>query len=209
MVSPFSRLVAGRVARLAVLVVPAVLVAAPAGAHTDFIGSVPKDGANLDEIPREVALEFSDDIDPQLSTIALRIESGRSTPLRVTVGATPTVLVAQVPDAIKVSADSAKRWTVAFRVVSRDGHPVAGTVEFVVRTSTTPSADGPGDDGATTPSDLDPTEGAGGRSPDRSTDDTADERKVWPLVAIGVGALVLLIGAVAATMRLTGRGRDA
>lgn len=183
------------------------LVAAPAGAHTDFLGADPKDGARLDVVPRQVALEFSDDMDPQLSTITVRVEGGRSTPLEVTSGPRPTVLVAQVPDAVEPPAGRATQWTVTFRVVSRDGHPVSGTTGFVVRTATTSST--PSDAGSPTASDPGPTDDPDSQVTSQTAADPEEDRAVWPLVAVAVGALVLLGGGVAATMRLTGRGRDA
>lgn len=205
--SSISRPLATLVATLVVGTAPVALVAAPASAHTDFVGSDPKDGATLREVPREVVLEFSDDMDPELSSIAVRVEDGRNTPLQVTGGAKPTVLVAQVPDAMQPAAGGATRWTVTFRVVSSDGHPVAGTTGFVVRTATTPST--PSDEDTPSASDPSPTANPDGQATGQAAADPADERGVWPLVAVGIGALVLLGGAVAATMRLTGRSRDA
>lgn len=185
------------------------LAAAPAGAHTDFLGADPKDGARLDAVPREVALEFSDDMDPQLSTITVRVEGGRSTPLEVTAGARPTVLVAQVPDAVQPPAGRTTQWTVTFRVVSRDGHPVSGTTGFVVRTATATASSTPSDAGSPTASDPGPTDNPDSQVTSPAAADPEEDRAVWPLVAVAVGALVLLGGGVAATMRLTGRGRDA
>lgn len=205
--SSVSRLVARWAATLAVLVVTPVLVVAPAGAHTDFVGSDPKDGARLDEVPREVALEFSDDMDPRLSTITLRLGGGPTTRLPVTGGATASELVAQVPDAMQPPAARETEWTITFRVVSRDGHPVSGTTGFVVRTATTPST--PSDGSSPTSSGPGPTDTTDSQVTSRAAAEPAEGRAVWPLVAVGIGALVLLGGAVAATMRLTRRGRDA
>ena len=191
----------------ALVLVALVMVAAPARAHTDFVGSDPEDGARVDAVPREVALEFSDDMDPQLSTITVRLDGGRSTSLEVAGGARATVLVAQVPDAVVSPAGRETRWTVTFRVVSRDGHPVSGTTEFVVRTAATSSM--PSEKSSSTAPGPDPTDAPDSQVTREAGADPAQDRAVWPLVALGVGVLVLLGGAIAATMRLTGRGRDA
>jgi methionine-rich copper-binding protein CopC len=185
------------VARVVVGTALLVLAAPPAGAHTDFVRSDPTDGARLDEIPREVALEFSDDMDPQLSTVILSTERGHSTPLKVTNGARPTILVAELPAATDPADGGATRWTITFRVVSRDGHPVVGSTQFLVRA---PSPD---------TSDARAGETAGGLAAGEPGTSTAGDRAAWPLVALGVGALLLVAGAVGAIMRLTGRGRDA
>lgn len=207
MVSPVPRLVVSVVVLMALVIVALVLVAAPAGAHTDFVGSDPKDGARLDEVPREVALEFSDDMDPRLSTITLSIEGGSSSPLEVTGGARATVLVAQVPDHVEPTTGRETQWTITFRVVSRDGHPVSGTTGFVVRTAATSPA--PSDESSPTASKPSPTTNPDERVTTQAAADPAEDRTAWPLVAVGIGVLVLLGGAVAATMRLTGQGRDA
>ena len=208
MVRSVSGNLATLVATLAVGILPVVLAVTPAGAHTDFVGSDPKDGATLGQVPREVALEFSDDMDPQLSTITVRVEGGRSTPLRVTSGAKPTVLAAAIPDAQDLPDGSATRWTITFRVVSRDGHPVVGTTQFLVRPPRTPSSTEKGDDGAAIPSDEGSAE-TGQREAAAESTDAANDRAVWPLVALGVGALLVVVGAVGAVMRLVGRDRDA
>lgn len=183
-------------------------LATPAAAHTDFVGSDPKDGARLGEVPSEVALEFSDDMDPRLSTVTMRVDGGRSTALQVTGGGRPTVLVAEVPDALAAPDTSATRWTVTFRVVSRDGHPVVGTTRFVVRAPSTSPTPEPGDDRVPPSSEPRAGDDAEGQAGEAGPE-AADDREAWPLVVLGVGALVLLAGAVGATMRLVGRGADA
>lgn len=185
-------------------------VTAPAAAHTDFIGADPRDGATLRELPAEVRLEFSDDMDPGLSTVTLRGGDGGSTPLDLTNGTQPTVLAAAVPDTLAPNDGTTTRWTVTFRVVSRDGHPVAGSSTFVVRTplsprtspdSSPPSAEdtaSPGPDpGSSTASDP---QAPGGREPGTG-------EAVWP-AAIGLGVLALLALAVGTVMRLVGRDTD-
>lgn len=184
-----------------------VLAAPPADAHTDFVRSDPRDGARLDEIPREVTLEFSDDMASHLSTVTLSTERGRSTPLQVTSGARPTILVAELP-ATTDPADGT-RWTITFRVVSRDGHPVVGSTEFLVRSPSTSSSSVPSQDDAPDTSHASAGETAEGVVAGEPGTDAAGDRALWPLVALGVGALLLVSGVVGAIMRLTGRGRDA
>ena len=183
---------------------------APAAAHTDFIGADPRDGATVRELPAEVRLEFSDDMDPGLSTVTLQDGAGGSTPLDLSSGTQPSVLVASVPDALGPEDGTVTQWTLTFRVVSRDGHPVAGTSTFVVRTppstgtspaSTPSSAADSGspepDLGSSTASDPDEP---GGREPGNGD-------AVWPAV-IGFGFLALLLLAVGTVMRLVGRDPD-
>lgn len=191
------------------------LTSAPAWSHTDFIGSDPEDGATLGAVPRELVLEFSDDMDPGLSTVAVQVEGRGSTPLQVTNGARPTVLVADLPAALTTPDASTTRWTVTFRVVSRDGHPVAGSTQFVVRlqepesATSSPSQSASAPSGGDTSSEPDPgSTGAAESQRDRSATDTSGGGRAWPLVLLGVGVLVLLAGAVGATVRLVRRDTD-
>jgi hypothetical protein len=44
-----------------------MLTISPGSAHTGFVGSNPPDGAMLEDAPREVRLEFSEEMDPALT----------------------------------------------------------------------------------------------------------------------------------------------
>lgn len=209
---------------VAVLVVAAlgVLVqATSAGAHTDFIAADPHDGASLHELPRQIRLEFSEQMDPGLSVINVQGGAGISVPLEATSGEKPTELVAALPGSLAPEGGTSTRWTVTFRVVSRDGHPVAGTTTFVVRTpaSATPDADPPDTTSASptaaptsTPTSAPATPGDGAEGQPRATNHADQMQKSdtsrWLPLSIGGGVLVMLMLATATVMRLVGRDRD-
>lgn len=204
--------------RSRVIVVTTLLVlgvgalAVPAAAHADFIGADPHDGANLHELPGAVRLEFSDGMDPGLSTVTLQAGDGESIPLDLTNGAKPTVLVASVPGTPAPEVGTTTRWTVTFRVVSRDGHPVVGTSTFVVRTPASPTTPpSQGSSSATETGSPEPdsvsTEPADAEAADADEPGTGDSNSAW-LVAIGVGVLALLVLAVGTVMRLVGRDTE-
>lgn len=187
----------------------ALATAGPAAGHTDFLGANPHDGASLQQLPDAVRLEFSDDMDPSLSAVTLREGDGAGTSLELVNGDTAAVLVAPVPASV-TPGNGTTRWTVTFRVVSRDGHPVVGSTEFVVRNSEpagqvprTGTTTDPGSPESTPepPPDLDPV------AADGSERGTNDNSAAW-LIAIGVGVLVLLGLAVATVMRFVGRDED-
>lgn len=187
----------------------------PAAAHTDLIGSDPQEDAQLDEVPQELQLEFSDSMDPGLSTVALQVGGGRSSQLQLRSGANRNVLLATVPPSLQPEDATSSEWKATFRVVSRDGHPVVGTLAFTVRASirtrpsATPSSTSlPSDDASSEPSPS-PSEAPDPGVVDPSGGPARGDTDAWPLVAVGVGALGLLILAVGATMRLVGRDRDA
>ncbi|MEU7994233.1 copper resistance CopC family protein [Micromonospora sp. NPDC049060] len=117
-----AALVAAALAATALLLVPA----APAAAHNTLRAASPADGDRLTTPPTRVTLEFAQRLDPTFTTIALTDAARRKIP---TGG--PTV------DGTKgtVTVDETLgegTYTVAYRIVSADGHPVQGSYRFTV-----------------------------------------------------------------------------
>ena len=101
----------------------------PAAAHTDLVSSDPAGGSRLARAPEVVTLVFTDDLHDWGTAVAVTAPGG----VDVTDGppATDGAVVTQA-----VTADApAGAWTVAYRVVGEDGHPVEGTVGFDVVTA--------------------------------------------------------------------------
>lgn len=176
-----------------------LLVSGPAAqAHTDLIRSSPSKGDRLESVPSEIELEFTESVDPSLSTIVL-IRAG-SDPVRLDVvrGGQPAVLLAMVPEVVSSTTEA---WSVGYRVTSVDGHPIEGSVDFVVAGSgaAPPEADGEVPSEKSVPS---PVAGA------------ADTRTLgagqfpWQYAgpAILIGALVML-GTLLGLARLAGQAR--
>lgn len=104
-----------------------LLVWAPsATAHTDLLFSTPDDGAVLAEAPTEVVLTFSEELLPEAVKVSVQDAAG----VVVTIG-DPKVdgsdVTATWPPGV-VGPD----FTVNYRVVSADGHPVTGSIGFTV-----------------------------------------------------------------------------
>lgn len=182
------------------------VTAAPAAAHTDFLGADPEDGATVDGLPGAIRLEFSDPMDPSLSTVVLRSGDGDNIKLELASGVRPGVLVATVPVSLSPDDGTTTRWTVSFRVVSRDGHPVVGTTKFVVRAPKAEPAPDPSSTPSAETSEPAATSAAAGAS--GSDDSAASGGNGW-LIVVGVGVLALLGLGAAAVMRLAGRDPDA
>lgn len=100
--------------------------------HTDFIGSDPRDGARVDEVPSELQLEFSDEMDPGLSTVTLQVEGGDSTPLELQSGPSRSVLLAAIPTSLDPGEGTTTSWKVAFAWSPR--RPPGGRSRAVRRT---------------------------------------------------------------------------
>lgn len=168
--SPFAVLLRLCVAGFAVALT-LLVGATPAYAHAQLISSTPEDGAELDEAPSEIVLEFSEEVDADSTEIAVT-KSGESDPL-------PGTEMTVEEREITVPADfpEAGDYTVAYRLVSKDGHPVEGSLEFTIA------------NGSEKPDVSVPA------SPEADRDDAASDAGIgWaPIVAIATVVLVLVI----------------
>ncbi|MEU7750289.1 copper resistance CopC family protein [Micromonospora sp. NPDC049101] len=127
MTVPPSRPTAVRLGAAVLAVLVALLVpAAPAWAHNSLKSATPARDATVPSAPTEVALEFMQRLDPAFTTIVLTDAAKRklATGEPVVAGAKSTV---QVTDTLPNGT-----YTVAYRVVSVDGHPVQGSYPFTV-----------------------------------------------------------------------------
>ncbi len=120
---------------LAVLAVG--VLATPGAAHARLTGTSPADGATLEALPLTVRLTFSDPLDPQFVRVRVTGPQAAERVIAETTIAEPVVEgpTVTVPMPLGGGAGS---WTVDYRVVSRDGHPVSGGLTFSVTGSATP-----------------------------------------------------------------------
>ncbi|MEW2147259.1 copper resistance CopC family protein [Micromonospora vinacea] len=135
MTEPLSRPTAVRLGAAVLAVLVAVLIpASPAWAHNSLKTATPARDATLSSAPHEVTLEFMQRLDPAFTTIVLTDAAKRKLPTGepVVTGAKSTV---QVTDALPNGT-----YTVAYRVVSVDGHPVQGSYPFTVADPTSSAA---------------------------------------------------------------------
>jgi methionine-rich copper-binding protein CopC len=116
---------------LVVAAVLAVLAPLPAHAHAALVGTDPADGASVAQAPGAVTLEFSEPV--TRSEVVLTAPDGTRVPLDV--GARDREVTGTVRDA--AGTDQRGTWTLAYRVVSADGHPISGTSTFETTTGRT------------------------------------------------------------------------
>jgi methionine-rich copper-binding protein CopC len=120
----------GRLAAAALLAISITVTAvAPAWGHAVLTGSTPKDGASVKSLSDEVVLTFDENV------------------------AAPAFVVVKAPDGSTISDGDAAvldntvtqavtppgeagRYTMSYRVVSADGHPITGKLSFTVTTGT-------------------------------------------------------------------------
>jgi len=168
--------------------------ASPAFAHTRLQSSSPADGASTDTAPTSVSLTFNEPVQPGFATLTLIGPDGVAYQSGAVTADGGTVSTGVTP------LGPAGKYEIGYRVVSEDGHPVAGSVAFTLSTAgpaaATPTSSPAPTQAATAPATTQP-------APVAAAATTGDGGSpVWPWI---VGAVVLLGGGVVAAMRL-GRG---
>ncbi|HET9516778.1 MAG TPA: copper resistance CopC family protein [Actinoplanes sp.] len=107
----------------------------PAWAHNELRAAVPAKGAKLKAAPTRVVIAFHQRLNPDRTTVVVTGAADRqpvATGKPSVVGDTVTVrIAAALPNGA---------YTVAYRVVSRDGHPVQGAYSFTVADPSPPTA---------------------------------------------------------------------
>jgi hypothetical protein len=161
-------------------------LAAPASAHNSLTGSNPADKAVLDAGPGEIVLTFDQPVQEGegLNSIAVTGPDGEQWQ-----GGAATVDSNVVTAPVRELGPSGT-YTIGYRIVSADGHPVSGELTFTVNTagSGTPAAEGD-------PGWIDMNPGADGDS----GDDGGMPIWVWL-----VGAVVLLGAGLFVALRIGG-----
>lgn len=133
--APFARVAIAFFA-LATLLVAMAVTAPPASAHARLEASSPKDGSTLTATPPEVMLRFNEPIKSGLNQVSVTSGSTDATDGKLEVDGNT------VYQPLKSTLDKGS-YTVTYKVVSADGHPISGSLKF----SYAPPA---GDDGAGT-----------------------------------------------------------
>jgi copper transport protein len=118
------------VCRIAVPIVASglVLLASPdvAAAHARLESSVPSSGAELDEAPSEVVLDFSESVQLGLGEVTLSLAD--STPIEIGEATQPDGSSDIVTASLPALDDGV--YVLSYRVISADGHPISGDIVF-------------------------------------------------------------------------------
>ena len=161
------------------------LLAAPASAHTELVGGSPGPGEVLQTPVTQVELTFASDLLEEGSQILVRdpkgLERARATAVS---GASASVAVKPLR--------AAGRYTVAYRAVAVDGHPITGSYRFTVSPAAASAAANLTDTGAGT------VPGSGNANAADTSDAagttlTAPSTPTWVIGVLGAGTLVALL----------------
>lgn len=183
-----------------------LMSASPALAHDQLIGSNPKNGAKLDKQPEWLELEFSGNIQDIGAEIQVMHDGKDVSAGEIAIEGRK--VTSALPDDLGPGA-----YKVVWRVVSSDGHPISGTVEFTINDSNAAggtASENEGDDANEQPAegtgdnkaDNADNENAADTSADNDASATANEDNggispiayvVIALGAVGVVALVIVM----------------
>ncbi len=122
---------------LFVLFAYALLAVSPAVAHTDLVSSDPGDGQTLKKAPGTISLTFGEELLSAGSRLVAQDEDG----VAVEIG--PPRVTGPKLSATWPGSAAKGTYTVSYRTVAQDGHPLEGKVRFTIAspaaTSPTPA----------------------------------------------------------------------
>lgn len=208
-VSVGPRLVCARIVTVLLLALAgtAALLAQPqaAHAHDTLLSTDPEDGATVDSSPEKITLEYSANILDVSPVVRITDADGE-----VVQEDAPTI---DGPDAVadvdKPLADGT--YTVQWRVVSSDGHPIEGDFSFTVAGSGTQGStasdagSGAASDGGSSDASSGTSDGAS-TSAQQTTTQGENSLMVPLLIVLGVLAVVIVVAVVVIGRR--SRDRD-
>lgn len=125
----WARRLGGAVAIAALAFGGALLTTGPAAAHDQLLTTDPADGATVQSLPAQITLTFNEDVLPDAGATIVEVTDAAGA--TVAQGA-PAVSGAAVTQELASPADPNGAYSVAWKVVSSDGHPVSGTFAFTV-----------------------------------------------------------------------------
>ncbi|GAA0516560.1 hypothetical protein Ade02nite_25300 [Paractinoplanes deccanensis] len=173
-----SRLLLALVAALAVL-----LPGAPAWAHNSLAEATPAKNATLKKAPESVKLRFLQKLNPTATKITISGDAPVTASSPKIDGATGTITFEPLPNGV---------YTVAYDVISKDGHAVKGSYKFTVAapestTAPTSAAASP----STEPTIVPPTTAATSAAPAALvSDDSSSNTTIW-VVALVAGVVIV------------------
>lgn len=119
-----KKLMTRAVAGVGAAVAAMTIAAGPAAAHAALAGSTPVNGSTIDVAPEQVTLTFNEDIKQEFHALSVLgpdgAQWGQGEPRAA--GRDLTVDLAGL--------GNPGEYTIGFRVVSADGHPIQGTIAF-------------------------------------------------------------------------------
>ncbi|MDO3686744.1 copper resistance CopC family protein [Micromonospora sp. C28ISP2-4] len=182
----------------ALLLVPAT----PAAAHNSLQEATPSRDARLTTAPTQVTLRFLQRLNPSFTTITVSDAGQRTVP-------TSAPAVDDATGTVTIDEPLANgTYTVAYRVVSRDGHPVQGSYRFTVADPAAPAPSAPASPATPTPTATPTPAGVDGAGEqDASGARSGDDGPPVALLAGGAVAGLLVIAGIVLLLARRARAR--
>jgi copper resistance protein C len=180
----------------------AVVTAPPAAAHDSLVSSDPADGAQLATPPAAITLNYSADILATGTQVVVTGPDGGPVDVAAPAVAGP-VVTAALPEGLPGGA-----YTVAWRVVSSDGHPIEGSFGFSVAAQPSPSepasSASPEPTPLTSPTAVGDADTAAPGEGEAAEDEAAEgdgSRAPWPFLAALAAIIAVAAAAIARNRR--------
>lgn len=174
---PFHALLAPALSAASAFVLVGLL-ASPALAHSELVSSDPADGSVLDHAPSQVVLTFNEDV--QKTGTAIIVSDADDVRIDQVSGLAVDGTDVTVPVDTTVGTGE---YTIAYRVVSADGHVVEGSLQYSV----------------VLPGEATPTPTT--TATDSATSDSSDGPPPWAFLFAIVGVAAGLMAVVVAIAR--------
>lgn len=182
-----------------------VATAAPASAHDELLSSSPEAGSTVQSPPAAITLAFSGELNTDPSSAVIEVLSADGANI-----ATGAPLITQATISQQIAPDAADGlYTVRWRVVSSDGHPISGEYPYTVQAASAEAAGpAPMDSTAATPSPTSEASAVPLRNDPRDIPghtQTSGGGALLPTLAILSGVVVL--GCLVIVVVMVGRER--
>ncbi len=166
-------------------------------AHAQFVGSTPEDGSTV-ETAAEVVLRFNEDVNPDFVKVAVTGPDGDEA------DGDPVVDGPEVTQSLAADLPAGSH-AVTYRVVSSDGHPVSGTVEFTTTVAPSPSPT-PTSSTESPPSTPSPSTGSTPSPSVEASPDVEETSQSGPSDTVWIALGIVAVALVATFIGLAARG---
>lgn len=182
-------------ATLVTTVVAAMFIAIPlpAAAHAALATSSPVGGAQLNRMPGAVSITLNEQVRTPAFLVLTDERDARVNSDQVQIGSDGKTVSSEVP----TDADPGD-YSMSYRVVSEDGHPVTGTIRFTVKRPSSPSPAEPSQSPSASPSTPTPDDLV---MPAAEIDDGGDWSTILTVLGFFVVSMTGLILFVRAGLR--------
>lgn len=192
--SPFRRALMGALAAGALAIAGLVGIASPASAHDELVGTDPQAGTTLSAVPAQITLTFNEKVLDDAGATAVVVTTSTGTPVQ---DGDPTVSDNTVTQPIIAAAEPNGKYTVTWKVVSSDGHPVSGEFSFSVQGATPSPGFSPTPTSTPTPTPTETATTAPVPSPTSTAAPApASDGSVWLWVILVIVVVAVLAGVV-------------